>query len=59
MGMVDKRISVTEIGQKTQQKNAYFDVRTAENKLQFSELKCHKMVIHKSMNHNPCRVAVT
>ena len=53
MGMMDDTISVTEIGHKTQQMNAYFNVKTAEKKLQFSELKCHKMVIQKSKKNNP------
>ena len=48
MGMVDDTICVSEEGQKSQQMNAFFNVKAAEKKLQFSELKCHTMTIHKS-----------
>ena len=54
MGMVDDTICISEIGHKAQQMNAYFNVRAAEKKLQFSELKCHKMTIHKSKKYIPC-----
>ena len=52
--MVDDTICISEIGHKAQQMNAYFNVRAAEKKLQFSELKCHKMTIHKSKKYIPC-----
>ena len=46
--MVDDTITVTEVGHKTQQINSYFNVKSAEKKLQFSETKCHSKLIHKS-----------
>ena len=52
MAMVDDTVTVTETGHKTQQMNAYFNVKAAEKKLQFSELKCHTMLIHKDKNIN-------
>ena len=53
MAMVDDTVTVTETGHKTQQMNAYFKVKVAEKKLQFSELKCHTMFIHKAKSINP------
>ena len=53
MAMVDDTVIVTETGHKTQQMNAYFNVKVAEKKLQFSELKCHTMFIHKAKSINP------
>ena len=52
MAMVDDTVIVTETGNKTQQINAYFNVKVAEKKLQFSELKCHTMIIHKVKSIN-------
>ena len=52
MAMVDDTVTVTEAGQKTQQINAYFNVKSAEKKIQFSETKCHTILIHKSKNLN-------
>ena len=48
LGMVDDTICISEEGQKSQQMNAFFNVKAAEKKLQFRELKCHTMTIHKS-----------
>ena len=48
MAMVDDTVTITEIGHKTQQMNAFFNVMSAEKKLQFSESKCHTMLIHKA-----------
>ena len=53
MAMVDDTVIVTETGHKTQQINAYFNVKVAEKKLQFSELKCHTILIHKARSINP------
>ena len=52
MAMVDDTVTVTEAGHKTQQMNAYFNVRTAEKKLKFSEFKCHTMLVHKAKTIN-------
>ena len=48
LAMVDDTVTVTESGQKTQQMNAYFNVLAAKKRLQFSEFKCHTMLIHRS-----------
>ena len=53
MTMVDDTVLITETGHKTQQMNVYFNVKVAEKKLQFSELMCHTMIIHKAKNINP------
>ena len=52
MAMVDDTVTITEVGHKTQQMNAFFNVKAAEKKLQFSELKSHTMVVHKSKHIN-------
>ena len=52
MAMVDDTVTITEVGHKTQQMNAFFNVKAAEKKLQFSELKCHTMVMKKSKHIN-------
>ena len=52
MAMVDDTVTVTEAGHKTQQINAYFNVQAAEKRLQFSELKCHTMLVHKAKDIN-------
>ena len=52
MAMVDDTVIVTETVHKTQQIYAYFNEKIAEKKLQFSELKCHTMIIHKAKNIN-------
>ena len=43
---------VTETGPKTQHINAYFNVKAAK-KLQFCELKCHTILIHKAKSIDP------
>ena len=45
--MVDDTKIVTETCYKTQQINAYFNVKVAE-KLQFSEIGCHIILINKA-----------
>ena len=52
MAMVDDTVTITEVGHKTQQMNAFFNVKSAEKKLQFSEHKCHTMLIHKAKHIN-------
>ena len=52
MAMVDDTVTITEAGHKTQQMNAFFNVQAAGKKLQFSELKCHTMVVHKMKHIN-------
>ena len=52
MAMVDDTVTITEIGHKTQQMNAFFNVMSAEKKVQFSESKCHTMLIHKAKHVN-------
>ena len=53
MAMVDDTVLITETGHKGQPKEFIFNVKVAEKKLQFSELKCHTMIIHKAKNINP------
>jgi hypothetical protein len=50
--MVDNTIYITEAGHKPQQMNGYLNVKAVEKKLQFRELKCHTMIIHKSKKNN-------
>ena len=52
MAMVDDTVTITEVGHKTQQMNAFFNVKSAEKKLQFSEHKCHTMLVHKAKHIN-------
>ena len=46
LAIVDDTLTITEAGHKTQQMNAFFNVQAAEKRLQFSELKCHTMIVH-------------
>ena len=48
LAMVDDTLTITEAGHKTQQMNAFFNVKSAEKRLQFNQLKCHTMIVHKS-----------
>ena len=50
--MVHDTITVTEAEHKTQQTNAFFNVKAAEKMLQFSEFKCHTMIVHKAKTIN-------
>ena len=47
LGQVDDLIGVTEIGYKSNQLNAYVNVRTADKDLQFGSNKCKVMVVSK------------
>ena len=45
--MVDDTLTITEAGHETQQINA-----SCRKRLQFSEIKCHTMIVHKSKQIN-------
>ena len=52
MAMVDDTVKTTETGHKTQQMNEFFNEKAAKKRLQFSDLKCPTMVLHKSKHIN-------
>ena len=45
LGLVDDTIGITEPGYKAQMLNAFLNVKTAENGLQFNVKKCKSMLI--------------
>jgi hypothetical protein len=47
LGQVDDIIGVTEAGFKSDQLNAYVNVKAADKELQFGQEKCHTMVLFK------------
>ena len=49
LGMVDDTIGVTEAGYKSDQFNAYLNVKSADKNLQFGIDKCNTMVVSKSV----------
>ena len=53
LGLVDDTIGITEPGYKAQMLNAFFNVKTAENGLQFGVKKCKSMLVAKSADNIP------
>ena len=52
LGMVDDTICITEAGHKTDQFNAYLNVKSADKNLQFGADKCNTMVVSKRVVHS-------